>query len=74
MNERVKTAIIQVRKHPDSAYIFCNQHGNPCIRKSFSTAVNKSAIIMAFGSNTSALRGLSAAVGKFLRSKNLGGK
>ena len=47
MNEQVKTALIRVRKHPESAYIFCNQKGEPVhdIRKSYSTALMKSGIV-----------------------------
>jgi len=46
MNEQVKTALIRVRKNPDSAYIFCEENGKPWqdIRKSFSTALKKSGI------------------------------
>ncbi len=46
MNEQVKTALIRVRKHPDTAYIFCNEKGVPVhdIRKSYSTALRKSGI------------------------------
>ncbi len=46
MNEQVKTALIRVRKHPDTAYIFCNEKGVPVhdIRKSYSTALKKSGI------------------------------
>ena len=46
MNKEVKDAIIQVRKHPESPYVFCNEHGEPRhdIRKSFSTALTKSGI------------------------------
>lgn len=46
MNEQVKTALIRVRKHPDSSYVFCNQNGKPLhdIRKSFFTAIRKSGI------------------------------
>lgn len=46
MNEQVKTALIRVRKHPETAYIFCNEKGIPVhdIRKSFSTALTKSGI------------------------------
>ena len=46
MSETVKNAIIQVRKHPESPYIFCNERGQPRhdIRKSFSTALRKSDI------------------------------
>ena len=46
MNEQVKTALIRVRKHPDCAYIFCNEKGVPLhdIRKSYSTALRKSGI------------------------------
>ncbi len=46
MNEQVKTALIRVRKHPDTAYIFCNEKGIPVhdVRKSYSTALRKSGI------------------------------
>ena len=46
MNKEVKDAIIQVRKHPESPYVFCNEHGEPRhdIRKSYSTALIKSGI------------------------------
>lgn len=46
MNEQVKTALIRVRKHPESPYIFCNSLGKPHhdIRKSFFTALKKSGI------------------------------
>ncbi len=47
INEQVKTALIGVRKHPESPYIFCNNKGKPYydIRKSFFTALTKSGII-----------------------------
>jgi len=47
VNEQVKTALIRVRKHPESPYIFCNKEGKPShdIRKSFFTALKKSDII-----------------------------
>lgn len=46
MNEQVKTALIRVRKHPESPYIFCNSLGKPYhdIRKSFFTVLGKSGI------------------------------
>ncbi len=46
MNEQVKTALIRVMKHPESPYVFCNEHGEPRhdIRKSYSTALKKSGI------------------------------
>ena len=46
MSETVKNAVIGVRKHPESPYVFCNEHGQPRhdIRKSFSTALRKSGI------------------------------
>jgi integrase len=46
MSDTVKNAIIQVRKHPESAYVFCSEHGQGRhdIRKSFSTALKKSGI------------------------------
>ena len=47
INEQVKTALIGVRKYPESPYIFCNNKGKPYydIRKSFFTALTKSGII-----------------------------
>ncbi|MFC1621604.1 tyrosine-type recombinase/integrase, partial [Candidatus Omnitrophota bacterium] len=47
MNELVRKALIKVRKHPDSSYIFCDKKGKPYhdIRKSFWTALNKSGIL-----------------------------
>jgi len=47
ISEQVKTALIKVRKHPDSAHIFCSEKGEPVhdIRKSFSTALKKSGIV-----------------------------
>ena len=47
MNEKVKKTLIEVRKHPDSPYIFCDKKGKPFsdIRKSFFTACKKSGII-----------------------------
>lgn len=46
MNEQTKTALIRVRKHPESSYIFCNSAGKPYtdIRKSFFTALKNSDI------------------------------
>lgn len=46
MNEQVKTALIRVPKHLESAYIFCNTHGKPYhdIRKSFFAVLEKSSI------------------------------
>ena len=46
MNEQVKTALIRVRKNTNTAYIFCDEQGNPVhdIRKSYSTALRKSGI------------------------------
>ncbi|MCX5657771.1 MAG: site-specific integrase, partial [Candidatus Omnitrophica bacterium] len=47
MNEQAKTALIRVRKHPDSPHIFCKGDGKPFgnVRKSFYTALKKSGII-----------------------------
>lgn len=47
MNKMVKAALINVKKHPDSAYIFCNKDGKPYtqIRTSFFTSLKKSGII-----------------------------
>jgi integrase len=47
MNEQVRVALIKVRKHPESPYIFCNKDGNPFgdIKKSWLTALNKSGIL-----------------------------
>ncbi len=46
MNEQVKTALIRVPKHPESATIFYNADGKPLhdVRKSFFTALKKSGI------------------------------
>jgi len=46
INEQVKTTLIRIRKNPASEYIFCNKNGKPYtqIRKSFCTALRKSAI------------------------------
>jgi integrase len=47
INEQVKSALIKVRKHPESPYIFCNKDGKPFgdIKKSWLTALNKSGIL-----------------------------
>ena len=47
MNAEVKTALIKVRKHPQSPYIFCSKAGKPFgdIKKSFLTALTNSDII-----------------------------
>jgi len=47
MNDAVMTAFIQVKKHPESPYIFCGKDGKPFqnIRKSFFTALKKAGII-----------------------------
>ena len=47
MNKQVKSALIKVRKRPNSPYIFCNKNGKPYgdIKKSFFTALNKSDIL-----------------------------
>jgi len=47
MNMEVKTALIKVRKHPQSPYIFCSKAGKPFgdIKKSFLTALTNSGII-----------------------------
>ncbi|MBL7132225.1 MAG: site-specific integrase [Candidatus Omnitrophica bacterium] len=47
INETVKTALIRVRKHPESPYIFCDKNGKPFknLRKSFFTALKKAGII-----------------------------
>ena len=47
VNEMVKTALIRVRKHPDSAYVFCNKEGRPYgnVRTSFFTAMKKAGIM-----------------------------
>ena len=45
MNEAVKKALIGVRKHPESPYIFAGRDGEPFnFRKSFETALKKSGI------------------------------
>lgn len=47
VNDQVKHALIGVRKHPESPYVFCDKDGKPYadIRKSFFTACKKSGII-----------------------------
>ncbi|MDP3042040.1 MAG: site-specific integrase [Candidatus Omnitrophota bacterium] len=47
MNDAVKTALIKVKRHPESQYIFCGKNGKPMqnIRKSFFTALKKAGII-----------------------------
>jgi len=47
MNDRVRDALIKVRKHPESQHIFCNKDGKPYgdIKKSFFTACKKSDIL-----------------------------
>ncbi len=45
MNESVKKALVGVRKHPESPYIFAGKDGEPFdCRKSFETALKKSGI------------------------------
>ena len=47
INEQVKTALIRVRKHPESPYVFTNKDGQTIkdIRKSFFTTLKKSGIL-----------------------------
>lgn len=47
MNEQVKTALIKVKKHPESSFVFCDKDGKPFgdIKKSWLTALNKSGIL-----------------------------
>ncbi len=47
MNEAVKTALIRVKKHPESPYVFCGKDGKPFteVRTSFFTALKKADII-----------------------------
>lgn len=47
MNEQIKTALIRIRRHPTSPYIFCKCDGSPYgdVDKSFFTALKKSDII-----------------------------
>ena len=47
MNEHTRNALIGVRKHPKSQFIFYNRNGNPLgdIKKSFFTACKKSDIL-----------------------------
>ncbi len=47
INDAVMAALIKVRKHPDSPYIFCGNDGKPFhdTRTSFFTALKKSGII-----------------------------
>lgn len=46
MNEAVKSAIVSVKKHPSSPYIFCTKKGNPFtdIRKSYGKAIERAGI------------------------------
>lgn len=47
MNEQVRTALIKVRKHPQSPFVFCKEDGTSYgdIKKSFYTAMKKSGIM-----------------------------
>ncbi|MFH1779506.1 MAG: site-specific integrase [Candidatus Omnitrophota bacterium] len=47
MNDLVKKALIAVRKHPDSPFIFCDKDGRPYgkVTKSFYTALKKAGIM-----------------------------
>ncbi len=47
MNEMAKTALIRTKKHPESAYVFCNGRGEPFkdIKKSFLQTLKKSGIV-----------------------------
>ena len=47
INEMVKTALVRVRKHPNSSYVFNKPDGSPRIdiRKSFFTTLKKSGIL-----------------------------
>lgn len=47
MNKQVKTALIRVKKHPESPYIFCGRNGKPFghVTKSFFTALESSGIV-----------------------------
>lgn len=47
INEIVKTALIRVRKHPNSPYVFCNKNGEPFgdIKKSFFTTMKKAGVV-----------------------------
>lgn len=47
MNAQVKAALIRVKKHPESQFIFCNRKGQPFnnIRKSFLQACKNAGII-----------------------------
>jgi len=47
LNEQAKVAVIRVRKHPNSPYVFCNKNGKPYgdIKKSFLTALKRCSII-----------------------------
>ena len=45
LNHVTREALIAVRKHPESSYVFCDESGNPYnFRKSFETALRKSGI------------------------------
>ena len=47
LNDFAKRTLIQVRRHPDSPYVFCKKDGNPYkdIRKSFFTSLQKAGIM-----------------------------
>lgn len=47
MNETVRAALIKVKKHRDSPFVFCGANGKPygSVKKSFSTACKKAGII-----------------------------
>ena len=47
INNEVKSALLKVKKHPDSPYVFYNKNGQPYgdIKKSFFTACKKSGIL-----------------------------
>lgn len=47
MNETVRAALIKVKKHRDSPFVFCGVNGKPygSVKKSFSTACKKAGII-----------------------------
>ncbi|MDD5269766.1 MAG: site-specific integrase [Candidatus Omnitrophica bacterium] len=47
LNEQAMVALVKIKKHSDSPYVFCNKEGEPYgdIKKSFFTACTKSGII-----------------------------
>jgi len=47
INDIVRQTLVEIPKHPDSPYVFCNKNGKPYtdVKKSFFTAMKKSGIV-----------------------------